>query len=254
MQTWVVPAAGVGQLAGGAAVNDELRLYAPITAFTVSLMRASVWQPEPLADGVSASPEQTPAGPPNGLSTATWLRTAWRAAWRAASATVDVTQSTRNRSIEMASRKKRRGKTRANSTSACPRLRSSVRLRIQYSTRCDDVTRSGYEPPVSGHRTGVMTDICLVIVAVMESEPGSAGPRPLPVAFVMATPLRQWKVTAIVAPARTVPAGVPSFELSSAAWLAMVTIWPPDGGTAVVTVTASGPPLVAAHTPLAVAC
>lgn len=99
-----------------------------------------------------------------------------------------------------------------------------------------------------------MTDICLVIVAVMESEPGSAGPCPLPVALVMATPSRQWKVTAMVAPARTVPAGVPSFELSGAAWLAMVTIWPPEGGNADVTVTASGPPLVDPHTPSAVAC
>ena len=61
-------------------------------------------------------------------------------------------------------------------------------------------------------------------------------------------------MTLSVAPAITEPAGVPSFELSSAAWFAMVTIDPPDGGIAEVTVTATGPPLVLAHTLFAVLC
>src|SRR5947207_8855813 len=120
MHTCVVPAGGVGHPDGGASVLAELRLYEPKAAFTVSLMRASVRHPEPLAEGVSARPEQLPDDPPNPLSLGTWLGTAWRAACRAASATVEVTQSTRNRSIEMASRKKRRGKTSENSTSAWP--------------------------------------------------------------------------------------------------------------------------------------
>jgi len=81
-------------------------------------MRASVRQPVPLADGVRVIPEQAPAAPPKGLSEGSALGTAWRAPWRAASATVDVAQSTRNRSMVMARMKKSTGKTSANSTSA----------------------------------------------------------------------------------------------------------------------------------------
>src|SRR5438477_2296765 len=108
MHTCVVPAGGVGHPDGGASVMAELRLYEPMTAFTVSLMRASVRHPEPLADGVSARPEQLPDAPPKPLSLGTWLGTAWRAACRAASATVEVPQSTRHRSTERASRNSRR--------------------------------------------------------------------------------------------------------------------------------------------------
>ena len=61
-------------------------------------------------------------------------------------------------------------------------------------------------------------------------------------------------MTLRVEPASTEPDGVPSFELSSDAWLAMVTICPPEGGIADVTVTASGPPLVPPHTLSAVPC
>jgi len=86
-----------------------------------------------------------------------------------------------------------------------------------------------------------MTDIRFVMDAVIESEPGSAGPLALPVALVIAAPLRQWKVMVSVAPAMTDPAGVPSLELSSAAWLAIVAMAPPAGGIGEVTVTASGP-------------
>ncbi len=112
----------------------------------------------------------------------------------------------------------------------------------------------GNDPPVMGHNSGVMTDMGSVIEAVMESEPGSDGPRPLVVALVMAAPFKQWKVTLSVAPAITEPAGVPSFELSSEAWFAMVAIGPPPGGTAEVTVTAIGPLPVPAHTPSAALC
>jgi len=61
-------------------------------------------------------------------------------------------------------------------------------------------------------------------------------------------------VTVKVAPARTDPAAVPSFELSSAAWLAMVPMTPPDGGSGEVTETARGPPPVPAQTLSAVVC
>ena len=105
-----------------------------------------------------------------------------------------------------------------------------------------------------GHSTGVTIDICLVIRAVIESEPGLDGALLLAVAFVIAAPFRQWNVTESVAPAITEPASVPSFELSSAAWFAMVAIAPPEGGTAEVTVTATGPPPVPAHTLSAVEC
>src|SRR2546421_3578675 len=122
MQTCVEPSAGVGQLEGAASVIVESRLKLPITLSTVSSMRLLVRQPEPFAVGVSVVPEQLPKLAPNALSVGTSLATAWRAAWRAASATVEVTQSTRNRSIERASKKKRTGKTSANSTNAWPRL------------------------------------------------------------------------------------------------------------------------------------
>ncbi len=112
----------------------------------------------------------------------------------------------------------------------------------------------GNDTPVNGHRKGVMTGMGLMMVAVIESEPGSDGPLPFPVAFVIAAPFKQWNVMLIDAPAIAEPAGVPSFELSSAAWLAMVTIEPPDGGMADVTTTATGPPLVPAQTESAVLC
>src|SRR5712692_8617067 len=57
-----------------------------------------------------------------------------------------------------------------------------------------------------------------------------------------------------VEPAITDPAGVPLFELSRAAWLAMVTMGPPDGGMGELTVTASGPLPVLAQMASAVAC
>ena len=123
MHTCVVPTGGVGQLDGDASTMLELRLKPPITASTVSSMRLLVKQPEPLATGVSAVPEHCPVGPAKAPSTGTWLGTACRAAWRVASATVEVTQSTRNRSIERASRKNRSGKTSANSTRAWPFFR-----------------------------------------------------------------------------------------------------------------------------------
>jgi hypothetical protein len=53
----------------------------------------------------------------------------------------------------------------------------------------------------------------------------------------------------------TEPAGVPLLELSSDAWLAIVAIDEPAvGGSAEVTVTATGPPPVPAHTLLAALC
>src|SRR5258708_14710686 len=79
------------------------------------------------------------------------------------------------------------------------------------------------------------------MLAVMESEPALEGPLPLLVAFVTAAPFRQWNVTVRVAPAITDPAGVPLFELSSAAWLAIVAMAPPDGGIADTPLTAPGP-------------
>src|SRR2546421_1055828 len=135
MQTCVEPSAGVGQLEGAASVIVESRLKLPITLSTVSSMRLLVRQPEPLALGVNVVPEQLPKAAPNALSVGTSLATAWRAAWRAASATVEVTQSTRNRSIDNASRKKRRGKTRANSTKAWPWLRLCLRINTRPAAR-----------------------------------------------------------------------------------------------------------------------
>src|SRR5947207_13360063 len=118
MQTWVDPIAGVGHAEGDASIIVVFRLKPPITTFTVSLMRAFVRHPDPLAVGVSVIPEQAPVVPPKPLSVGSWLGIPWRAPWRAASATVDVAQSTRKTSIEIESRKNRRGKTSANSTSA----------------------------------------------------------------------------------------------------------------------------------------
>src|ERR1700686_4908573 len=92
------------------------------------------------------------------------------------------------------------------------------------------------------------------MVAVTESDPGSDGPLPFPFSLVITSPPRQWNVTLRVAPERTVPAAVPSFELSSAAWFAIVTIEPPAGGMGEVTVLATGPPLVLEQTVLAVGC
>src|SRR5690349_4366799 len=128
MQTCVEPLVGVGHADGDASVIVENRLKLPITLSTVSSMRLLVRQPDPFALGVRAVPEQLPEAGPNALSVGTSLATDCRAAWRAASATVDVTQSTRNRSIESASRKKRSGKTSANSTSAWPLLLVSLSI------------------------------------------------------------------------------------------------------------------------------
>src|SRR5437660_6351392 len=135
MQTWVEPRLGFGQADGAASLIVERRLKLPITLSTVSSRRLLVRQPDPFALGVSAVPEQLPKAAPKALSVGTSLATAWRAAWRAASATVDVTQSTRNRSIDRASRKKRRGKTRANSTSAWPLLRLCLRISTRPAAR-----------------------------------------------------------------------------------------------------------------------
>jgi hypothetical protein len=93
-----------------------------------------------------------------------------------------------------------------------------------------------------------------VIDAVIESDPGLEGGPLFPVALVIPAPLRQWNVSEIVAPAITDPAAVPSFELSSAAWLAIVDIEPPAGGSGELTVIATGPPLVPAQTASAVEC
>lgn len=112
----------------------------------------------------------------------------------------------------------------------------------------------GNEVPVIGQSSGVMTDTRLVMVAVIESEPGFVGPAPLPVALVMPALFKQWNVTLMVAPAIVDPEGVPSLELSRAAWLAMVAMGPPAGGIEETTVTAVGPPPVPAHTRSAVAC
>jgi hypothetical protein len=100
----------------------------------------------------------------------------------------------------------------------------------------------------------VITDMRLVMLAVTESDPGSEGPPPLLVAFVTAAPFKQWKVTLNVAPASTDPAGVPLFELSSAAWLAIVAMAPPAGGIADTSVTATGPLPVPAQMLFAVVC
>src|SRR5450756_2171727 len=99
-----------------------------------------------------------------------------------------------------------------------------------------------------------MTDMRSVMVAVTESDPGLDGPSPLLVALVIAAPFKQWNVMVKVAPAMTDPAGVPLFELSSAAWLAMVVMAPPDGGIADTTVTVIGPPPVPAQMLFAVLC
>src|SRR5712691_11572717 len=86
-------------------------------------MRDVLRQPLPLAEGVCVVPEQAPPVAPKALSTVSSLATAWRAPCLAASATVDDAQSTRNTSMLIASRKKSKGKMRANSTRAWPRLR-----------------------------------------------------------------------------------------------------------------------------------
>src|SRR5258708_36901148 len=77
---------------------------------------------EPLAgaDGVWVVPEQGPALGPKPLSTASSFATACRAPCRAASATLELTQSTRNTSMLRARMKKRIGKVGASSTSAWP--------------------------------------------------------------------------------------------------------------------------------------
>ena len=64
-------------------------------------------------------------------------------------------------------------------------------------------------------------------LTVTESEPGSRGPAPLLVAFVMTAPARQWKVTLMVPPLITEPAAVPLLELSSDARLTIDEIEPP---------------------------
>jgi hypothetical protein len=50
---------------------------------------------------------------------------------------------------------------------------------------------TGKDVPMMGHSSGVTTDIRSVIVAVIESEPGSDGPLPLLVALVKPAPFRQ---------------------------------------------------------------
>ena len=112
----------------------------------------------------------------------------------------------------------------------------------------------GKEDPVTGQSRGVMTFIRCVMVAVMVSDPAFVGACPLLVALVIAAPFRQWKVIIKVAPASTDPAGVPLLELSRAAWFAMVTMGPPEGGIADVTVTARGPPPVPEQMLFAVLC
>ncbi len=107
---------------------------------------------------------------------------------------------------------------------------------------------------MTGHNSGVMTDMRCVTLAVTESDPGLDGPCPLLVALVTAAPFRQWNVTLKVAPAMTELAGVPLLELSSAAWFAMVVMAPPEGGIADTTVTATGPPPVPAQMLFAVLC
>src|SRR5712692_398700 len=124
----------------------------------------------------------------------------------------------------------------------------------QYSRLWKELTVMGICEPTIGQRRGVMIFMVLVRLAVTESDPASWGPLPLAVTLVMAAPLRQWNVIESVEPAITEPAGVPSFELSSAAWLAMVTMGPPDGGMGELTVTANGPLPVAAQTLSAVEC
>src|SRR5665213_1130804 len=122
MQTEACPTAGFGQADGDAELSVVPRLNPPRTALTVWKILASFRQPDPLADGVCVIPEHEPAAAPNGLSLGSALGMACLAPWRAASATVVVAQSTRNKSMVMASMKNRNGKTRANSASAWPRL------------------------------------------------------------------------------------------------------------------------------------
>src|SRR5258708_38609814 len=86
-------------------------------------MRAVLRQPLRVADGVWVVPEQGPALGRKPLSTASSFATACRAPCRAASATLELTQSTRNTSMLRARMKKRIGKMSANSTSAWPRRR-----------------------------------------------------------------------------------------------------------------------------------
>src|SRR5260370_19694334 len=92
------------------------------------------------------------------------------------------------------------------------------------------------------------------MVAVTEPDPALDGPPPLLVALVTAAPFRQWNVTLRVAPASTDPAAVPLLELSSAAWLAIVAMAPPEGGIADTTVTATGPLPLPAQTLFALVC
>src|SRR5260370_25160827 len=104
----------------------------------------------------------------------------------------------------------------------------------------EDVTLIGKDEPTIGHSSGVMTDIGLVIDAVIESEPALVGEPPLPGALGIAAALRQCNVTLSVEPAGPKPYGGPSFELSSQTLFAMVTNCPPDGRIAAVPVTATG--------------
>src|SRR5882672_8104680 len=132
MHTEARPTAGLGHPDGAAEVSVVPWLNPPRTEVTVWKIRASVKQPDPFADGVCVVPEHAPAAPPKALSVGSALGTACRAPWRAASATVVLAQSTRNRSMVMASMKNRNGKTSANSASAWPRLLLNT---AQYSDR-----------------------------------------------------------------------------------------------------------------------
>src|SRR5712691_2371877 len=122
MQTDARPTDGLGQFAGDASVRLEPVLNPPRTLVTVWLTRALVRQPLPLAALTCVVPEHAPPAVPKGLSYGSALATACLAPCRAASATVVVAQSTRNRSMVRASRKKRTGNISANSTSAWPLL------------------------------------------------------------------------------------------------------------------------------------
>src|SRR6267143_762029 len=154
MHTDARPTAGLGHADGEAEVNVVPWLNPPSTEVTVWKIRVSVKQPDPLAKGVCVVPEHAPAPPAKALSAGSALGTACRAPWRAASATVVLAQSMRNRSMVIASMKKRNGKTSANSARAWPRLLLNT---VQYSALWYDVAVIGNERPVTGQSSGVMT-------------------------------------------------------------------------------------------------
>src|SRR2546427_1616480 len=131
MQTDARPTAGLGQFAGDASERlTPAEPNPPRTESTVWYTRLLVRQPLPFALFTWVVPEHEPVEAPNGLSYGSAFATACLAPCRAASATVVVTQSTRNRSTVSASRKNRIGNTSANSTRAWPFLfRGSISTR-----------------------------------------------------------------------------------------------------------------------------